>query len=71
MHAHPFTTCELDPETYGAAMLPFIGEFVVGRDEITDDDAQRWIHEQQQLGARGEFYFAITQLCFTATKPPG
>ena len=70
MHAHPFTTCELDPETYGAAMLPFIGEFVVGRDEITDEDAQRWIHEQQQLGARGEFYFAITQLCFTATKPP-
>ena len=70
MHAHPFTTSELDPETYGAAMLPFIGEFVVGRDEITGEDAQRWIHEQQQLGARGEFYFAITQLCFTATKPP-
>ena len=26
MQAHPFTTCELDPETYGAAMLPFIGD---------------------------------------------
>ena len=69
MHAHPFTTCELDPETYGAAMLPFIGKFVVGRDEITEDEAQTWVSEQQELGARGEFYFASTQLCFTATKP--
>ena len=69
MQAHPFTTCEFDPETYGAAMLPFIATFVVGREEITEDEAQRWLSEQQQLGARGEFYFASTQLCFTATKP--
>jgi ubiquinone/menaquinone biosynthesis C-methylase UbiE len=69
MQAHPFATCELDPETYGAAMLPFIGMFVVGRDQITDDEAQTWVYEQQQLGVRGEFYFASTQLCFTATKP--
>ena len=69
MQAHPFTTCVLDPETYGAAMLPFIATFVVGRDEITGDEAQRWVSEQRQLGARGEFYFASTQLCFTATRP--
>ena len=69
MQAHPFTTCVLDPETYGAAMLPFIAAFVVGRDEITGDEAQRWVSEQQQLGARGEFYFASTQLCFTASRP--
>ena len=36
MQAHPFTTCEFDPETYGVAMLPFIGTFVVGREEITE-----------------------------------
>ena len=69
MQAHPFTTCVLDPETYGAAMLPFIATFVVGHDEITGDEAQRWVSEQQQLGARGEFYFASTQLCFTASRP--
>ena len=68
MQAHSFSSCELDPETYGAALLPFIGAFVVGRDGITDDEAQAWVAEQQQLGARGEFYFASTQLCFTATK---
>jgi hypothetical protein len=69
MEAHPFTTCELDPQTYGAALLPFVGAFVVGRNGITDEQAQAWVSEQQQLGGRGEFYFASTQLSFTATKP--
>jgi hypothetical protein len=27
------------------------------------------VAEQQELGERGEFYFAITQFCFTARKP--
>jgi ubiquinone/menaquinone biosynthesis C-methylase UbiE len=69
MQAHPFATCDFDQEAYGVAMLPFIGSFVVGRDEITDDEADAWCSEQRQLGGRGEFYFASTQLCFTATKP--
>jgi ubiquinone/menaquinone biosynthesis C-methylase UbiE len=69
MHAHPFSTCEFDPETYGVALLPLIATFVVGREGITDDEAQAWVAELQQLGAHGEFYFASTQLCFTATRP--
>ena len=69
MAAHPFATCELDAETYGTALLPFIAAFVVGRNGITDEQAQAWLSEQHQLGERGEFYFSSTQLCFTATKP--
>ena len=69
MDAHSFSTCELDPETYGAALLPFISAFVVGRNGITDDQAETWISEQRELGERAEFYFASTQFCFTATKP--
>jgi arsenite methyltransferase len=69
MEAHPFSTCEFDPETYGAAMLPLMSAFVVGRNGITDAEAQAWVSEQQQLGERSEFYFSCTQLCFTATKP--
>jgi arsenite methyltransferase len=69
MEAHPFATCELDPETYGVALLPFVGAFVVGRHGITSEEAQAWVSEQQQLGERAEFYFSSTQLCFTATKP--
>lgn len=69
MQAHPFATCELDPQTYGAALVPFAGAFVVGRNGITDEEAQAWIDEQHRLGERGEFYFASTQLCFTARRP--
>ena len=69
MEAHPFSTCEFDPETYGVAMLPLMSVFVVGRNGITDEEAKAWVSEQQQLGERGEFYFSSTQLCFTATKP--
>ena len=69
MEAHPFATCEFNPETYGAALVPFAAAFVVGRNGITDEQAQAWVAEQQQLGERGEFYFTSTQLCFTATKP--
>jgi arsenite methyltransferase len=67
--AHAFVSFDFDPETYGVALIPFIGAFVVGRNGITDEQAQAWIAEQRQLGERGEFYFASTQLCYTATKP--
>jgi ubiquinone/menaquinone biosynthesis C-methylase UbiE len=68
MEAHPFATCQPDPETYGAAVVPFVGAFVVGRSGITGEEAQAWVAEQQQLGERGEFYFACVQFCFSATR---
>ena len=69
MQAHSFATSELDPQAYGPPLLPFMSGFVVGRDGITAEEAETWFTEQQQLGARGEFYFAITQVCFSATRP--
>jgi ubiquinone/menaquinone biosynthesis C-methylase UbiE len=70
MEAHPFVSTELDPETYGAALIPFIAGFVAGRGGISDADADAWLAEQRELGERDEFYFAVTQCCFTATKAP-
>jgi arsenite methyltransferase len=67
--AHPFVSFDFDPETYGVALIPVIGAFVAGRNGITDEQAQAWIAEQRQLGERGEFYFASTQLCCRARKP--
>jgi SAM-dependent methyltransferase len=66
---HPFVTLAFDPDTYGGAILPFIGAFVPGRRGVGEEEAQAWIAEQRELGDRGEFYFAITQFCFTARKP--
>jgi SAM-dependent methyltransferase len=67
--AHAFATVRFDPETYGTAMIPFVANFVSGRDDLTADDLERWVGEQRRLGERDEFYFAITQVCFTGRKP--
>jgi arsenite methyltransferase len=69
VQAHAFATAEQDPETYGAALVPFIGAFVAGRAGVTEERAQAWLDEQRALGERGAFYFACTQLCFSATRP--
>jgi arsenite methyltransferase len=53
MDAHSFASCESDPETYGVALLPLIGAFVVGRNGITDEQAGAWMSEQRQLGGCG------------------
>ncbi len=69
MAAHPFATVGLDPESYGTGIVPFIGAFAAGRAGISEDEAQAWLDEQRALGERGDSYFAVTQLCFTARKP--
>ena len=68
MEAHPFATIEFDRDSYGAAVVPFMGAFVAGRQGITEEEAQAWVAEQRRLGERGEFYLAVTQSCFTARK---
>jgi arsenite methyltransferase len=69
MTAHPLVTIDFNQDSYGAAVLPFMGAFVAGRQGITEAEAQAWVTEQRELGERGEFYFAIMQFCFTARKP--
>jgi arsenite methyltransferase len=69
MQAHPFATAAFDPDSYGVALVPFIGAFVAGREGLSEADADRWVEEQRALGERGEFYFSITQFCFSARKP--
>lgn len=68
MQALAFVTVEFDRDSYGAALVPFIGAFVAGRQGIAEEEAQAWVAEQRRLGERGEFYFAVIQTCFTARK---
>jgi arsenite methyltransferase len=69
MEAHPFAATTSDPDGYGAALVPFIGTFVAGRRGITEQEASAWVAAQRALGERGEFFFTVTQFCFTALKP--
>ena len=56
------------PRATASALVPFIGTFVAGRG-VSEKEAAAWVDEQRSLAERGEFYFACTQLCFTARKP--
>jgi SAM-dependent methyltransferase len=69
VRAEAFATVAFDPETYGAALVPFIGAFVAGRGGVSAEEAEAWVAEQRALGERGEFSFAVMQFCFTARKP--
>lgn len=68
LEGHTFATNEFDPDTYGGFLVPFIAQFVVGRDGISEDEANAWEAEQRELAQRGEFFFACIQFCFTATR---
>lgn len=69
MQAHPLATVGFNPGSYANAIVPFIGDFVAGRAGVGEDEARSWVAAQRELAERGEFYFACTQLCFTARKP--
>jgi arsenite methyltransferase len=69
LEGHTFATNEFDPDTYGGFLVPFIAQFVTGRDGISEAEANAWEAEQRELAQRGEFFFACTQFCFTATRP--
>ena len=68
--AHVFATIELDPETYGGMALPMVETYVAGQGDASAVMAKEWAAEQRELGARGEYFFAVTQFCFTATRSP-
>src|SRR3954447_612345 len=66
--AFPLATIEFDPETYGGALVPFIGAYVPGHAGVSAAEAEAWVAAQRALGERGAYYFAVTQFCFTAVN---
>jgi arsenite methyltransferase len=70
LQGHAFVASgRFDTERYGAALVPFIGAFVAGRQGLTEAEAQAWVAEQRALGDRGAFYFACVQCAATANRP--
>jgi arsenite methyltransferase len=65
---YAFVTTALDPETYGGSLMGMIYQYAVEHGGMDAADAQAWKAEQKQLAARGEFYFACTQVCFGARR---
>ena len=69
MAPHPFATASFDPGSYGVAIIPAIASFVSVRRGVSGDEAKAWASELNELGERGEFYFASLQFCFQGTRP--
>ena len=70
VEGHSFATNELIDDTYGGFVVPFLEQYVIDAGTADEADARAWADEQRELAERGEFYFAVTQLCFTATAQP-
>ncbi len=70
MTGHAFTTTEFGPDAFGSALLWLMEEHVASVEGIGPGGARAWADELRQLGAAGEFYFAVTQCCFSAQRPP-
>jgi arsenite methyltransferase len=68
MEAHAFATTELLPDAYGGSLVPLIEQYVAEQGGMSQEEAQAWADEQRELGDRGEFFFTVTQFCFTATR---
>ena len=68
MDAHTFATTELIPDAYGGSLVPLIEQYVAEQGGMSQQGAKAWADEQRELGSRGEFFFAVTQFCFTATR---
>jgi arsenite methyltransferase len=69
VEGHAFVANELDPEAYAVATLPVIEDYLAQPARLGRDEAKAWGDEQRELGARGEFFFACVQFCFTAKRP--
>ena len=69
---HVFATGELSPETYGGGMTEGIRTYISGQPGLVPaDELDAWAADLQQLDHAGEFFFSVTQFCFTATRPRG
>ena len=68
MDAHAFATAELIPDAYGGSLVPLLEQYVAEQGGMSQEEAKAWADEQRELGDRGEFFFAVTQFCFTATR---
>ena len=68
MDAHTFATTELIPDAYGGSLVPLLEQYVAEQGGMSQAEPKAWADEQRELGDRGEFFFTVTQFCFTATR---
>ena len=58
----------MTPRRTSPRSLPLMADFCRGSESVTTEEVDAWSDEQRELGARGEYYGAVTQCCFTGVK---
>ena len=66
---YAFVNTDAGPDSYSGAVMSLMADFVPGRGGVTTEEAQAWLAEQEDLSAKGGYFFSIVQFCFTAAKP--
>jgi arsenite methyltransferase len=57
--------------TYAKGLLQIMASFAVGRQGISQDEANSWLAEFSELGQQGIFFFSLNRYFFVAYKPDG
>ncbi len=66
----PYTMVEhhYDANTYSYGMLRNIQSFSVGRQGVTEDEAEAWAQDLVALGNAGQHFFSVSQFFFVGRK---
>lgn len=54
---------------YSGGIVPFIVAYVSGQGTLSDEELAQWASEQDDLDARGEYFFSTGRFCFSVRKP--
>jgi ubiquinone/menaquinone biosynthesis C-methylase UbiE len=67
--AIPMFNPEFEDNTYGKGMLAMMASFAVGRNGITQSEADAWFAEFAELNNEGTFFFSLNRYMFVVDKP--
>ena len=65
----PMFNPEYRDNTYGKGLLGIMASFAVGRQGISQEEANSWLAEFSELGKQGKFFFSLNRYFFVAYRP--
>ena len=64
----PMFNPEYHRNAFGSHLVRVIAAFAVGREGITQEEADSWVMGLERLGAEGSFFFSLNRYLFLAEK---
>jgi arsenite methyltransferase len=65
----PMFNPEYQENTFAKGALTIMASFAVGRKGVSQEEANAWLAEFDELGKQGEFFFSLNRYLFVADKP--